>query len=81
MGRSFLAVGNGRFVAWKKKHLSHWLDLGVSESSLPEPDWWDRKCQALPGWYIVTQEDDLGSITVFTLRYVGVVFSVNDDIH
>ncbi|KAF8742340.1 hypothetical protein AX14_005203 [Amanita brunnescens Koide BX004] len=66
---TFQAAGRGaqkRIAAWKKKHLSQQQDL-IGELSAPEPDWWDKKCHALPGGNVVVNEDDWGSIIAFTL--------------
>ena len=76
---TFQAAGRGaqkRIAAWKKKHLSQQQDL-IGDLSAPEPDWWDKKCHALPGGNVVVQEEDWGSIVAFTLRCaVNFVFTL-----
>ena len=67
---TFQAAGRGaqkRIAAWKKKHLSQQQDF-IGDLSAPEPDWWDKKCHALPGGNVVVHEEDWGSIIAFTLR-------------
>ncbi|KAF8625461.1 hypothetical protein AX17_006862 [Amanita inopinata Kibby_2008] len=67
--RAFLVAGRGaqkRILAWQKKHLSQQQGLGT-ELDFPEPEWWDKKCHALPGGNIIVHEDDWGSLIAFIL--------------
>ena len=67
---SFLSAARGatrRLSAWQKKHLSKG-QLRSGDLSVPEPEWWKKKCHAVPGGNIIIREDDWGSIIAFTLR-------------
>lgn len=68
--RSFLYAAKGahkRLAAWQKKHLK--IDSHVpQELAAEEPEWWGKRCHAVPGGNIVVREDDWGSIISFTLR-------------
>ncbi|RDB21822.1 hypothetical protein Hypma_010794 [Hypsizygus marmoreus] len=70
-----------RLRAWQRKHLSNASEAttstGRSEKEndvvlpetmeLEEPEWWGKKCHAVPGSNVIVREDDWGSIISFTL--------------
>jgi 1-phosphatidylinositol-3-phosphate 5-kinase len=67
--RSFLYAAKGahkRLGAWQKKHLKS--AQAPQELAAEEPEWWGKKCHAVPGGNVVVREDDWGSIISFTLR-------------
>ncbi|EMD31168.1 hypothetical protein CERSUDRAFT_89288 [Gelatoporia subvermispora B] len=70
--RSFITAAKGsmrRLLAWEAKHTSHFPkrqgDIGVP--SVPEPEWWQSGCHAVPGGNVIVREDEWGSIIAFTL--------------
>ena len=70
-----------RLGAWQRKHVGWSVGAGAGaagangggagqagELGVEEPEWWGRKCHALPGGNVIVREDDWGSIIAFTLR-------------
>jgi 1-phosphatidylinositol-3-phosphate 5-kinase len=70
-----------RLGAWQRKHVGCGAGAGggngggagvvreqAGELGVEEPEWWGRKCHALPGGNVIVREDDWGSVIAFTLR-------------
>ena len=72
--RSFIASAKGaekRLCAWQKKHISTLAASQIPERlTVEEPEWWGKKCHAVPGSSAIVHEDDWGSIISYALRFV-----------
>ena len=73
--RAFVTAARGatrRLSAWEKKHLSPpvYKSLAGDRHGVPEPEWWQSGCHAVPGGNVIVRENDWGSIIAFTLRWV-----------
>ena len=74
--RSFVASAKGaekRLCAWQKKHISTAATSQIPERlAVEEPEWWGKKCHAVPGSNAIVHEDDWGSIISYALRFVRI---------
>lgn len=71
--RSFIASAKGaekRLCAWQKKHISTGVSQIPERLTVEEPEWWGKKCHAVPGSNAIVRDDDWGSIISYALRSV-----------